>query len=96
VTAAPWLAGGTLFRLLEESHSGQPAEGGWPGVTVLIPGIQRERVIGASVRAVVSADYPQLEVPVLDDGSTDATEAAALRAAARRRSLPGAARPDQP
>jgi glycosyltransferase involved in cell wall biosynthesis len=32
------------------------------------------------VRAVPSADYPQLEVSVLDGGSTDATEAAALRA----------------
>ena len=40
-------------------------------------------MIGTSVRAALSADYPDLEVLVLDDGSTDQTAAAAQAAAAQ-------------
>ena len=83
-SAALWIAGGILSRLLEE-RPGDPAlepEGGWPGVSVLIPAYNEEAVIATSVRAALSSDYPQFEVLVLDDGSTDETEAAAMEAAA--------------
>jgi poly-beta-1,6-N-acetyl-D-glucosamine synthase len=83
VTAALWIAGGLMFRLWEE-RPGDPAlepEGGWPGVSVLIPAYNEEAVIATSVRAALHSDYPQLEVLVLDDGSTDDTEAAAIEAA---------------
>jgi poly-beta-1,6-N-acetyl-D-glucosamine synthase len=83
-TAALWIAGGLMFRLWEERPS-DPAlqpEGGWPGVSVLIPAYNEEAVIVTSVRAALHSDYPQLEVLVLDDGSTDDTEAAAIEAAA--------------
>jgi poly-beta-1,6-N-acetyl-D-glucosamine synthase len=73
-----------MFRLWEERPS-DPAlqpEGGWPGVSVLIPAYNEEAVIVTSVRAALHSDYPQLEVLVLDDGSTDDTEAAAIEAAA--------------
>ena len=73
-----------MFRLLEE-RPGDPVlepEGGWPGVTVLIPAYNEEAVIATSVRAALNSDYPQFEVLVLDDGSTDDTEAAAIEAAA--------------
>jgi biofilm PGA synthesis N-glycosyltransferase PgaC len=79
VTAALWVAGGVLFRVLEEGASFEPAE--WPGVTVLIPAYNEEAVIAASVGAALDSDYPELEVLVLDDGSTDATEIAARAAA---------------
>lgn len=83
ITAAVWVAGGLAFRLWDE-HRGDPREpeGGWPGVTVLIPAYNEEAVIATSVRAALESDYPQLEVLVLDDGSTDNTEAAAIEAAA--------------
>ena len=81
-TAAMWIAGGLLFRLLEEQHAAEEPDGGWPGVTVLIPAYNEEAVIATSVAAAIAADYPELEVLVLDDGSTDATEAAALEASA--------------
>ena len=51
-------------------------------MSVLIPAYNEEAVIATSVAAAMRSDYPQLEVLVLDDGSTDATEAAALEAAA--------------
>ena len=84
ITAALWIAGGLMFRLWEE-RPGDPMlepEGGWPGVSVLIPAYNEEAVIATSVRAALDSDYPQFEVLVLDDGSTDDTEAAAIEAAA--------------
>ena len=51
-------------------------------MTVLIPAYNEEAVIATSVAAAIAVDYPELEVLVLDDGSTDATEAAALEASA--------------
>jgi biofilm PGA synthesis N-glycosyltransferase PgaC len=81
-TAALWIAGGVLFRVLDEPATAEEPEGGWPGVTVLIPAYNEEAVIATSVAAAIGSDYPQLEVLVLDDGSTDTTEAAALEAIA--------------
>ena len=80
-TAALWMAGGLLFRLLDEPTSAEEPEGGWPGVSVLIPAYNEENVIAISVAAALASDYPELEVLVLDDGSTDDTEAAAREAA---------------
>ena len=31
VTAGVWVAGGLLFRLLEEANDAAPPPGGWPG-----------------------------------------------------------------
>jgi poly-beta-1,6-N-acetyl-D-glucosamine synthase len=81
VTAALWIAGGVLFRVHEEPQGAAPADRAWPGVTVLIPAYNEAAVIATSVTAALAADYPRLDVVVLDDGSTDATEAAAIAAA---------------
>ena len=82
VTAAVWMAGGILFRILDEKDEPEIPPGGWPGVTVLIPAYNEELVIAVSVEAVLQADYPDLELLVLDDGSTDGTSPAARAAAA--------------
>ena len=82
VTAAVWIAGGVLFRLFDERREAHVPDGGWPGVTVLIPAYNEEQVIATSVRAALDADYPELELLVLDDGSADGTAAAARAAAA--------------
>jgi poly-beta-1,6-N-acetyl-D-glucosamine synthase len=84
MTAALWISGGLMFRIWEErpGDSVLEPEGEWPGVTVLIPAYNEEAVIATSVRAALNSDYPLLEVLVLDDGSTDDTEAAAMKAAA--------------
>jgi cellulose synthase/poly-beta-1,6-N-acetylglucosamine synthase-like glycosyltransferase len=80
VTAALWVAGGAVFRWLEEpaGAEGEPAQ--WPGVTVLIPAFNEQAVIATSVGAALGVDYPRLEVLVLDDGSLDDTAGAAARA----------------
>lgn len=80
VTAALWMAGGTLFRLCEERGDEQEPNGGWPGVTVLIPAYNEAGVIATAVRAARMVDYPLLEILVLDDGSTDDTDVAARAA----------------
>lgn len=80
VTAALWTAGGVLYRLLDEHEADAPSE--WPGVSVVVPAYNEEAVVATSVRAVLASDYPELELIVLDDGSTDDTEAAAIAAAA--------------
>ncbi len=82
VTAALWVAGGVVFRLLDEPHQGEEPEGGWRGVSILIPAYNEEAVIATSVAAALACEYPEFEVLVLDDGSTDGTEAVALRALA--------------
>lgn len=73
LTAALWIAGGIVFRVLDEPDTAQEPADGWPGVTVLIPAYNEEAVIATTVNAALAADYPDLEVLVLDDGSTDRT-----------------------
>jgi biofilm PGA synthesis N-glycosyltransferase PgaC len=73
VTAGFWVAGGLLFRWLDENTALEEPAGGWPGVSVLIPAFNEEAPIATCVRAALAVDYPELELLVLDDGSTDRT-----------------------
>ncbi|MFE8016393.1 glycosyltransferase [Streptomyces antibioticus] len=81
VTGAAWMVGGVLFRVLEERRAVVVPEGGWPGVTVLVPAYNEEPVIGHCVEALRKVDYPHLEILILNDGSGDGTVAAARAAA---------------
>jgi biofilm PGA synthesis N-glycosyltransferase PgaC len=81
VSSAVWLAGGYLFRRRDEANVGAEPAGGWPGVTMLIPAYNEGAVIATAVGAALEVDYPELEILVLDDGSTDGTVAAAESAA---------------
>jgi len=44
-----------------------------PSVTVIVPAYNEEVGIGRTIRSLAAAEYPDLEVIVVDDGSTDAT-----------------------
>ena len=44
-----------------------------PGVSVVVPAYNEEKGIVAAVRSLVASDYPDVEVLVVDDGSTDRT-----------------------
>ncbi len=44
-----------------------------PGVAVLVPAYNEEKVIVRTIRAVLNSDCPNLRVLVIDDGSTDRT-----------------------
>ncbi len=81
VTGAAWMIGGVLFRILEERPRLTDPPGGWPGVTVLVPAYNEEKVIAGCVRALRRVDYPHLEILILNDGSRDGTVAAARAAA---------------
>lgn len=74
VSAGFWIAGALIFRLFDARTAiDQPPDGGWPGVSVLIPAYNEEPVIATCVQAALDVDYPELEVIVLDDGSSDRT-----------------------
>ncbi len=53
-----------------------------PLVTVLLPAFNEGKVIEASIRSLLAGDYTNLEILVIDDGSTDDTSAVAERIAA--------------
>lgn len=44
-----------------------------PPVSLLVPARNEEKSISASVRSLLALDYPELEVIVINDGSTDQT-----------------------
>src|SRR5512142_1574749 len=44
-----------------------------PKVSVLIPAHCEEKVIAATLEGALRIDYPDFEIVVVDDGSTDAT-----------------------
>lgn len=68
-----------------------------PRASVLVPARDEERGVEACVRSLLAQDYPDFEVVVLDDGSTDETPNILGRLAAedpRLRVIAGAPLPD--
>jgi cellulose synthase/poly-beta-1,6-N-acetylglucosamine synthase-like glycosyltransferase len=45
----------------------------WPTVSILIPAHNEEGIVLDTIRAALGQDYPDFEVIVIDDGSTDRT-----------------------
>ncbi len=81
VTSILWITTSLMFRLRWEPknvpHTRQ--SGALPPVTVLVPAHNEEVVIPHSVPAMLAMDYPDFEIIVIDDGSTDDTVGALAR-----------------
>ena len=60
-------------RFRRRGTDGPDMSGYRPGVAVLIPAYNEERVIERTVMAVLNSDYPGLRAIVIDDGSKDRT-----------------------
>jgi cellulose synthase/poly-beta-1,6-N-acetylglucosamine synthase-like glycosyltransferase len=45
----------------------------WPLVSILVPAYQEATTIGSALRSLVDLDYPNYEIIVVDDGSSDDT-----------------------
>ncbi|HXG73310.1 MAG TPA: glycosyltransferase [Candidatus Nitrosotenuis sp.] len=49
----------------------EPAE--YPRITVIVPAYNEEKVIRTTIESLLATDYPDKEIIVVDDGSTDKT-----------------------
>jgi len=59
---------------IRHSRQGEDADPGFtPPVSVVVPAYNEVVGIAATVRAIAASDYPDLELIVVDDGSTDGT-----------------------
>jgi glycosyltransferase involved in cell wall biosynthesis len=45
----------------------------WPTVSILVPAFNEEKVLEGAVQSTLSCDYPNFDIIIIDDGSTDKT-----------------------
>ena len=57
-------------RRRERDHFGEQFQ---PLVTVVVPAFNEEKVIARTIESLLASDYPDFEIIVVDDGSTDRT-----------------------
>lgn len=78
LTGVVWVTTSLLYFVRREA--GRPSEplpmNVTPRVSVLVPAYNEERRVRETVDACLALDYPDFEVVVVDDGSTDGTVAA--------------------
>jgi cellulose synthase/poly-beta-1,6-N-acetylglucosamine synthase-like glycosyltransferase len=63
-----------LLVLLEKKELPQKIVTSWPAVSVIIPAYNEENTIRKSVESVFALDYDNLQLIVVNDGSTDKTK----------------------
>jgi poly-beta-1,6-N-acetyl-D-glucosamine synthase len=71
-----WIVGSLVFYWRQERRRRQPPElASYPHVTVLIPCRNEQLTIEQVVRAAAASRYPNFDILVVDDASTDASPA---------------------
>lgn len=71
------------FRSFDELRADPPAS--WPRLSVVVPACDEAETLGPALASLLTQDYPDLEIVVVDDRSRDATGRIADEAAARDR-----------
>jgi hypothetical protein len=74
-----WESG--ALRLLADEHVAPPDE--WPRLSVIVAACNEEATLEAALATLLGDDYPNLELVLVDDRSTDGTGALLDRLAAR-------------
>ena len=72
----------------EEPSNKYDAEAALPMISLVVPAYNEGVVIQAAVRSLLQLDYPNFEIIVIDDGSTDDTYERALEVAAEQSIVP--------
>lgn len=74
VLVAPWF--GPIMSLRSRRLRGKRGGPVTPRISVIVPAWNEQVGITATVRSILRSDYPDFEVVVINDGSTDGTDAA--------------------
>ncbi len=77
-TSAMWIFTSTLFHRRREAgdqerHAAFYAGAPTPSVSIVIPAFNEERSLERTLAGVLAVDYPDLEIVIVDDCSTDGT-----------------------
>jgi poly-beta-1,6-N-acetyl-D-glucosamine synthase len=67
-----WMIGGLIFSLRREGK-GEPDLEEYPFFSIIVPAHDEEGVIERTVRGLYNLDYPDYEIIVVNDGSSDRT-----------------------
>jgi biofilm PGA synthesis N-glycosyltransferase PgaC len=77
LSAITWVTTGLHFYLRRErgldTHDSPPVLQHYPVASVLIPAFCEEKVIAQTLEAAIRIDYPDFEIVIVDDASTDRT-----------------------
>lgn len=82
ITSVMWITTSMFFRWRQEKNTTLPPDTATtytPKVSILIAAHNEEAVIESSLKAAHAIDYPDFEIVVVDDGSTDQTASIVAR-----------------
>jgi poly-beta-1,6-N-acetyl-D-glucosamine synthase len=75
----------SLWAVLDRRRRPAPRPSRWPRVSIFVPAMNESETIEPALESLLALDYPDFEVIVVDDGSTDDTYARACRFARAHR-----------